>query len=299
MAGVRGMEIARGPAAAKRRGDRTLPDGRRRAPRYSRWAGPGPGESAAWLTPRTRYRGVVLRFTVGDIPVGVHITFLLIALFGPRGRVIDMAVWVIVAFVAILLHELGHAVVARHYGAVPVRVTLFAMGGVTTYPANDDLTPGRRFLIAGAGSAVGIVTGGCVALLWFGGVFDDAGTIVRGAAGGYMWAALGWGLLNWIPVRPLDGGAMLTSFLEIVAPRNALNIARTVSLVFGIAAAYALYQWAGSTFGAVFILFLTLVGLRDDRPDSARQRSTTRPVRVEPETGEDPSDDGPPPAFPI
>jgi Zn-dependent protease len=212
----------------------------------------------------------VLRFALSDIPVGIHFSFLIIGILSPSSRGIDVAAWTLVAFLAVLLHEVGHAVTARHYGATPVTITLFALGGVTVYPANEDLTPGRRFVIAAAGSIVGIVTGGAVALAWYAGVFEDAPSVIQVAATGYIWAGLGWGVLNWIPIRPLDGGAMLTSALEIVAPRRAVDIARVISIGVGIAASIVLYRW-GYTFGAVFILVITAMGLTDERRPPRRE----------------------------
>lgn len=168
--------------------------------------------------------------------------------------------WVLVVFLAVLLHELGHALMARHYGATPVSITLFALGGVTVYPAIEELTPGKRFVISAMGSVVGIVTGGVIGLLWLAGLFDAATRVVRVAALSYIWAGLGWGVLNWIPIRPLDGGAMLTSALEIVMPQRAIPVAKAVSAVFGVGAAVLLWYW-GQTFGAFFVLLITAMGL--------------------------------------
>lgn len=246
----------------------------------------------------------MLRFPLGDIPVRIHFSFLLIAVIFPQERAVDYVAWVLVAFLAILLHEAGHAFTARHYGAAPVTITLFALGGVTVYPATAQMTPGRRFVISAMGSVVGIVTGGILLLLARAGLFDGSSQVVRVAVEGYVWAALGWGLLNWIPIRPLDGGAMLTSFLEIVWPSRAIVVAKTISVVFGVTAAVVLYN-IGATFGAVFVLFITFMGLggpegaRAERPhdDAAEEVAAdaedveTPPRRV--------SDDPSPPEFPI
>ncbi len=206
----------------------------------------------------------MLRFPLADIPVRVHFSFLLIAVLSPSPRPVDIAAWTLMVFLAVLLHEVGHAVTARHYGATPVTITLFALGGVTVYPAKADLTPGRRFVIAAAGSLVGIVTGGLLGLLWLAGLFDGASQVVRVAAISYIFAGLGWGVLNWAPIRPLDGGAMLTSALEIVNPRRAVDIARVVSLICGVVASVVLFRF-GQTFGAVFVLVITAMGMADER----------------------------------
>jgi Zn-dependent protease len=248
----------------------------------------------------------VLKFSLGDIPVRVHFTFLLIAFIFPQQRLVDTAAWVLVAFLAVLLHEAGHAFAARHYGATPVTITLFALGGVTVYPAVNDLTPGRRLVISAMGSIVGILTGGVLLLVWWSGVFDNASNVVQVAVVGYMWAALGWGVLNWIPVRPLDGGAMLTSFLEIVWPSRALIAAKTISLISGVGVSLLLWRW-GQTFGAFFILLITAMGLaggneRTSReetrhPDRPQQPEVVEPADSDKRTVTERPED--PPAFPI
>jgi hypothetical protein len=47
-----------------------------------------------------------------------------------------------------------------------------------------------------------------------------------------------WGLLNWLPIRPLDGGHLMLSLLSKVAPRRADGIAR---LIFTVTSAAALF----------------------------------------------------------
>ena len=211
----------------------------------------------------------MLRFSLSDIPVGVHFSFLIVALFGGFTVPLEIAMWLIAAFAAVLLHEAGHAFTARHFGAVPVRITLFAMGGVTVYPANEDLTAGRRFLIAAAGSTVGIVTGGLLLLATQTDVVVPGTRLLDVLVLSYIWASLGWGILNWIPIRPLDGGAMLTSLLEIVSPRRGVVIARYASLVVGLVLAGVLQFRFGRSFLALFVLFITFAGF-GDRSDAPR-----------------------------
>jgi Zn-dependent protease len=218
----------------------------------------------------------VLRFSVAGIPVGVHLSFLIIAIVSPSNRPVDMALWVAVAFLAVLLHEAGHAFTARRFGAEPVSITLFALGGLTSFGASERLGPGRRLAIAAAGSAVGIACGGVVLLAWRAGTFTEMSDTVRVAVYGFIWASLGWGLLNWIPIRPLDGGAILTSFLEIVIPKRAFAVAKVISVIAGAAAAIFLWRM-GSTFGAVFVVLITLTGLRSDPAERRRPRPASPP----------------------
>lgn len=249
-----------------------------------------------------------MRFDIGEIPVRVHFSFLVIAFFGPRRDVEGIVVWTVAVFLAVLAHEAGHAFTARAYGIGSVSITLFALGGATMFPASAELTPGKRFVISAAGSAVGIVLGGIVGLLWLNGAFDDSSPIVRLAAISFIWAALGWGILNWIPIRPLDGGQMLTSALEIVAPRRGSTIARVISGIVGATIVVIAYVY-GQEFLAIFVAFITIVGLRADPslPDAEPQPGLDPQepvVDVDPspahDVGHQPDHDRPePPAFPI
>ncbi len=224
---------------------------------------------------------MVLRFSLAGVPVGVHLSFLIIAIVSPYKRPVDLVLWVAVAFLAVLLHEAGHAFTARRFGAEPVSITLFALGGVTSFGASERLSPARRLVIAAAGSAVGIVLGGAVLLAWRAGAFDGMSSTVRIAVYGFIWASLGWGLLNWIPIRPLDGGAILTSFLEIVIPKRAFAVAKVISAIAGAAAAFVLWRM-GSTFGAVFIVLITLTGLRSDPAERSHPQPAPPPGGVVP-----------------
>lgn len=249
----------------------------------------------------------MLRFDIGDIPVRVHFSFLVIAFFGPRRDLEGIVVWTIAVFLAVLAHEAGHAFTARAYGIGSVSITLFALGGATMFPATAELTPGKRFVISAAGSAVGIVLGGIVGLLWLNGGFDDSSPIVRLAAISFMWAALGWGILNWIPIRPLDGGQMLTSALEIVAPQRGSAIARVISGIVGATIVVVAFAY-DQTFLAFFVAFITVVGLRADPapPDAGPARDTTAGESVvadDPasfhDAGQEPDHTPEPPSFPI
>lgn len=227
----------------------------------------------------------MVRFALGEVPVGVHFSFLLIAFIGPGRGASEIAAWTIAVFVAVLVHEAGHAFTARAYGARQVAITLFALGGVTTYPVDTKLSNGRRFVIAAAGSAVGIVLGGVVGLAWLGGGFDDASSLTRLFALSFIWAALGWGVLNWIPIRPLDGGQMLTSALLIVAPVRGVAIARVVSAITGLAVVWVALAM-NQQFLALFVVFITVVGLRPG-PDEDSSRAPSDGAEDDP-----PLDDG-------
>jgi stage IV sporulation protein FB len=180
----------------------------------------------------------VLRFRLFGMPVTVRMSFLLIAAligFFGVGSPAETVAWIVIVFVSILIHELGHALTARMYGS-SVAIELNGLGGLTRWSAPEgELTPGRRALIAAAGSATGLLFGGLVWLIAdrFGPYQSLTAFILEST----IYVNVFWGLLNWLPIRPLDGGHLLESLLEKVAPRRGEMIAK---VVFTLTAAAAL-----------------------------------------------------------
>jgi hypothetical protein len=79
-----------------------------------------------------------------------------------------------------------------------------------------------------------------------------------------------WGLLNWLPIRPLDGGHLLESFLDRFVSHRADLIARIV-FTGTAAAAVAFAIWQDRLFIAVLAGWLLLSELsvgREPRPRS-------------------------------
>jgi Zn-dependent protease len=219
-----------------------------------------------------------MRFRAFGIPVRLDLTFLVIVLIGGFRRLEDIAAWSLAAFLAVLAHELGHALTARAFGVRGISITLFALGGVTTYPAVPRLAPGRQFLVSAAGSAVGLVVGGAAFVLGRAGVFDGADRVVIVFVSSLVWVGAVFGLFNWLPIRPLDGGQMMTSLLELATDRRrADTIARVVSLGVGSIAAVLAFMYL-TPFAGVFVILITLAGLRS----GPREPDTSAPSQTPP-----------------
>jgi Zn-dependent protease len=113
-------------------------------------------------------------------------------------------------FASVLLHELGHSVIALHYN-IPVRsITLFVFGGVAQITKEPE-RPSHEFNIAVAGPVVSGLLG-----LFFYGVMlltEDslAGIAALGEWLGYINLTLA--LFNLLPGFPLDGGRILRSIV--------------------------------------------------------------------------------------
>lgn len=180
-----------------------------------------------------------VKFSIVRIPVTVRASFLLIAaLLGLRANRLDLLfIWIAVIFVSILVHELGHALTARNFGS-EVAIELNGIGGLTSWTVPDGgIGPGTRALIAAAGSATGLVFGG---LVWVvSAQFAPYENLVGFALENLIIVNVFWGLLNWLPIRPLDGGHLFTSLLEKIAPKNAERIANATFMVTAVLALVA------------------------------------------------------------
>lgn len=146
--------------------------------------------------------------------------------------------WVLVVFVSVLLHEYAHARVARRQGA-EVSITLYLLGGFTTW-TTQGVRPHGRFWIAASGSIAGFVLGGVVWLAFQTDLVPAQPNVAVFALENLWYVNLVWGALNWIPIRPLDGGQMLSSALEAWLGRKGTAIADvvlpSVTLLGGIVA---------------------------------------------------------------
>lgn len=218
------------------------------------------------------------------MPVVVKSSFLLVAAVigfaGGFGNISRTVAWILIVFVSILIHELGHAFAARRYSA-DVAIEVNGFGGLTRWSVDaDQLTPGRRAFIAAAGSAVGVVVGGLVWLI--AGAFGPYDPYAAFVLDTIILVNLFWGLLNWLPIRPLDGGHLFESLLEKLVPKAAPTIA---TVVFTVTAAIALgiAIWQGFLFITVLAAWLLLSEFTRTRPT----RSVSQPARGLPELSYD------------
>jgi len=123
-----------------------------------------------------------------------------------------LVLWVVVVLASVLLHEFGHAVAFRAYGYRP-RIELHGMGGATSADTRGRLSPGRSAVITLAGPAVGITLGG-LALAIERGSGPIGSDLVRFLLRILVFVNLGWGVLNLVPIIPLDGGRVMAAALD-------------------------------------------------------------------------------------
>jgi len=120
-------------------------------------------------------------------------------------------------FASLILHELGHALVARRLGIPVVGIDLWAFGGLSQM-RREPASAGEEFKIAAAGPAMTLtlfaVCLGAIALIATGGTVSDVALARESLKTSPALALLGWlgfvnallFVFNIIPAFPLDGG---------------------------------------------------------------------------------------------
>lgn len=217
-----------------------------------------------------------LYFTLFGIPVRVHPLFWLVAVFlGLHADdLFSLLAWVLAVFIAVLVHEMGHAVAMRAFGYYP-SVTLYGMGGYTRYGMRAvGVLPPRvwgRILMTAAGPAAGFLLAFVLALGLS--VLRVPLVVKLGPPIGVMvlanlpspwltvfvyyifFTTIAWGVLNLLPVLPLDGGHIMREILSIRDPHWGSFRAGQISLV--VAAAVAFWSvMSGSYFLAILFAYL-------------------------------------------
>ena len=199
--------------------------------------------------PAPQQGGNALRLRLFGFPVSIHVSFLIVVAilgYGVDTTFGELLGWLGVATVSILLHELGHAVAARRLAGASPTISLYGMGGLTTWRPARPPSRATSVTVAVAGPLTGVAFGLLVLVLRQSLNDDQLNAYVFDAA---LWVNLGWGLLNLLPILPLDGGHVLAAVLpgdDLTRMRRAAGVSVAVGVGAGLAAlAY------GLVFGAV------------------------------------------------
>ena len=180
---------------------------------------------------------------VAGIDLFLHPTFLLILWYSLFSGL--SLVFLLGLFGCVVLHELGHALMARRFGIQTLDITLYPIGGVARLERMPR-APGAELLIALAGPAVNFAIVAGLMLLGFLGLGTSDSTAFLGDfLDSLMVVNLVLGVFNLIPAFPMDGGRVLRPLLSgwlgrARATTIAATIGRGLALAFGV---YALCQF--------------------------------------------------------
>lgn len=208
-------------------------------------------------------------FRIAGIPVRIEPVFWVVTAFIAfnLGDARLIIVWVAVVAVSVLVHELGHALVLKAFGQRS-SIVLHGFGGVTL--SQRRLTKVRSIIVSLAGPFTALALLGIPAMVLRD---SDAGFELQldyftGGRGFGLWPVIlfvayvnvWWSLANLLPIRPLDGGNVVTELIGI-------DRARILSVGVGGAAAVWAYFYAdpGFRYAAFFAGFLAFINFSEYR----------------------------------
>jgi Zn-dependent protease/CBS domain-containing protein len=194
-----------------------------------------------WAYPVGRVAGTEIR---------IHVTFLLLlalvaagaARSGGAAAALEGTSFILLLFLSVVLHELGHALAARRYGISTPFIVLLPIGGIAALEGIPR-QPGRELVMAAAGPAVNVAVALAIAaaLRLAGGdaaPFDAAPGETVGMAKALLNANVALVLFNLLPAFPMDGGRMLRAALatrmeHVRATRIAARAGQGFALLLG------------------------------------------------------------------
>lgn len=198
----------------------------------------------------------MVEFKLFGIPVRIEaafwVSFLLFGLLIIQPTASDdfltVALFVLAAFLSILICEMGHALMIRKY-KLPALVHLVLLGGTVHYSV-EALNRKQSFFTAAAGPGIQII----IALSLDIGVslIQMPDTMLNQFIGIFTLVSYFWAAYSCLPVYPLNGGKMLAS---ILGP-NRLSTVHLVSMVTSFLVAVAAIKF-GYIIIAVFMFYST------------------------------------------
>ncbi len=189
----------------------------------------------------------MIRFSIFGIPVEVQPFFWIVSALMSGGLYADSkagllaaALFVVAAFISILIHELGHAVTGQKLGGGYARIALTAFGGLA-YNEGGRFTRQQQFWMVAAGPGAGfaflalilaglsLIFGAADVLAYTQQVlfyirapfqsdaflnFLQEKPFIHLFIRHLLWINFWWGIINLLPVLPLDGGRITELFVR-------------------------------------------------------------------------------------
>ncbi len=113
-------------------------------------------------------------------------------------------------FLSVLLHELGHSLVARRFGLETESIILFMLGGVANIKVNDMKTPKSLFEMAFFGPIVSLAIAIVCFLLLF---LIPSNLLIYKCVLAISAMNVIIAVFNMLPIHPLDGSRVLWSII--------------------------------------------------------------------------------------
>lgn len=224
-------------------------------------------------------KGSLRIITLFGIPVHVHWTFALIFVYiyflgsfsdSAPGLTRSYMILILMLFVCVLMHEYGHALMARRFGVGTHDIILSPIGGIARLNKLPE-KPIQEFLVAIAGPAVNLVIVLLLAPFYFGAIsaldrsnlinsiFNASGNYFAPdlSLGGFLIVGLFWlnivlAIFNMVPAFPMDGGRVLRALLSLRLSRvKATRFAALIGKIFAVG--FAIWGLVGQPMNFLYV----------------------------------------------
>ncbi|MEM1245051.1 MAG: M50 family metallopeptidase [Acidobacteriota bacterium] len=209
--------------------------------------------------------GSILLASVFGIPVRVHFSFVLVilgvALYAAAlGQSVGLALlMLLLLFVSLVLHELGHALAAKFLGVKTREIVLYPIGGrarLTGTPSG-----GLELCIAAAGPLVNLLA--ALVVLIISTVqgeslsLDPEGSQASYVLGTLFWSNVALFALNLLPAFPMDGGRILRGLMTLfMSEESATRVAAFVGQSMAVAVALIAIVVPSEQLGSLNVILL-------------------------------------------
>jgi Zn-dependent protease/predicted transcriptional regulator len=210
-------------------------------------------------------------FRAGGVGIYVHVTFFLLLIWvGVQNYLVKHQwqdavagiIFILALFTIVVLHEFGHAMMARRFGVGTRDITLLPIGGVARLDRMPE-EPKQELAIAIAGPAVNVL----LAVLLFSllAMINQLGATheLVGNGSHFLWNLVRINIVlavfNLLPAFPMDGGRVLRALLAtrmnyVRATSIAANVGQAMAIMFGVAGLFvnpllvlvAVFVWMGA-----------------------------------------------------
>lgn len=178
----------------------------------------------------------------------MHLTLLVLLVWIASVYMMQGATWsatavgialVLTIFVIIVVHELGHALVARRYGIKTRDIMLLPIGGIASLERMPE-KPSQELAVAIVGPLINLALAAVIyiGIVATGGTarIAEVTTISGALVTQLFWINIALALFNLIPAFPMDGGRVLRALLAMrMGPERATDVAAKMGKFFAVA----------------------------------------------------------------
>lgn len=217
-------------------------------------------------------KGRGLSFRVAGTPVTIDWTFpVVMIVFGFAAGLgwADTGIWLAMVLISVLWHEMGHALALGAFGRRS-RIVVHSVFGLTVSEGGPEMDDRQSIIVSLAGPLAGAGLG--LAIL----AVNTQEIAATGSTWAFIlsrmvWINLGYGLLNLLPILPLDGGHVLQRLVHMISPPHTETVPYYVTIAMSAPLALLAFR-AGQPFLGIFTAFFAVSAIRSLGDHSSQQR---------------------------